>query len=469
MANTFAKGTLLTPGTFYDALTLQADKDYFTRNPVGSGASIPLSGLQVQGNMLALAKFAVDINARVAAVENLDLNADSLDTGYLSFVGKKEAQSFLYGGAPLAWTSSITPLPLTISSYYDFYLKEGAGIVNNVPYLFHYDNLATYSTASSLATYLNSLLTQTTGFLLNSGDLTSISHDWATAPASFEVIIDDDEANTYTLTLINNVTSASDALSAMTLAISAAGLATRITATLVGSVVRLTGTNTLCSRITIKKPDAQLEVNSPLHILGFLAAEATEKTTYDFSQMYEFSYIGDLMLFRGKGRASTFKITGGAVAHNLFSALNMSTNVAEATETSTLYHTQRPPVSYNTSSLNFGGNFSAVDGYYSGNIEIGGNETLTGNLNIGGAVTSAGNLSITSGVLSTSNTTASLFNTTVTTLNIGQAATTMNIGQASTAVAIPGAVTVTTSIKISALAGGGRRALYVDDAGLITI
>jgi hypothetical protein len=471
MSNSFTLKTLLTPGKFYDPLSA-ADKTYLMRVPE-VGDSIPLSGAQIQLNFLNLAKFGVDINTRVLSLESLGVEASSPQTGYVVYAGRVETEGQLYGGYPLSWTSS-APLsfPVTVdpTNYYEFTIKEGDGVIDDVPYLLSYgaENTAgqTYADSGLLATYLNGRLTSTDGFLHESADLTSFTHDWSTTPADFEIIIDDDSINTYTLTLDDNVTSPATARAAVELAIAAVGLTNYISVTLVSGKIRLVGDNLRCSRITIKKVDGQLEADSPLHLMGFLLTGVTTKTVYDFSEMFEFVGSTNYIIFRGKGRASTDTFTGGVAGHNLFSLLGMSSHVPVATETETIYHTQRPTTSY-PDTLNFGGSFAASHLYTDGNLSVAGVSTLNtvtiATLLTSTLITSTGSLTITNGTLVSGTTTAYLFDSTVTTLNLGAVATAINVGHST------GLTTLRGNLKVAGLAGPGHRALYVDDDGNITV
>jgi hypothetical protein len=65
---------------------------------------------------------------------------------------------------------------------------------------------------------------------------------------------------------------------------------------------------------------------------------------------------------------------------------------------------------------------------HSGNLTISGGLSMSGGLSISGGLTTGGDLAVNGGDLTTTSTTATLFNSNATTLNIGSAATTVNLG-----------------------------------------
>lgn len=107
--------------------------------------------------------------------------------------------------------------------------------------------------------------------------------------------------------------------------------------------------------------------------------------------------------------------------------------------------------------VNAGTNTLTIDGtaadivFNDGALSVGGNTTLSGTLAVTGNQTNTGDVAINGGDVTTSATTATLFNSTATTLNIGGAATTVSIGAATGTATINNA---TTAITGNATVGG---------------
>lgn len=148
----------------------------------------------------------------------------------------------------------------------------------------------------------------------------------------------------------------------------------------------------------------------------------------------------------------TLSVTGNTTLSGDL-AVNAATNadITTTTSTATVFNT-------NATALNIGGAATTIGiGAATGTTTINnaaaiaGAATVGGTLAVTGNTTLTGNLEVNSGVVTTNQTTATVFNTNATTLNVGQAAATVSIG------ALTGTATIrnaTTAITGAATVGG---------------
>ncbi|MGH9857854.1 MAG: beta strand repeat-containing protein, partial [Acidobacteriota bacterium] len=151
--------------------------------------------------------------------------------------------------------------------------------------------------------------------------------------------------------------------------------------------------------------------------------------------------------------ATTLNIGGAATSLTIGANNDGATTIKNATvtlSTASTFNAMSATAGFDTINVGNGYGSTGVTLSNTGTIQANGNLTIGGSSTLTGDVTAAGDLTVNGGDLTTTAGTASLFNTSATTLNIGGAATTIAIGADTGTTTVNNNLTVTTGDTFNA-------------------